>query len=39
MSDDEAFIRAFVAAPGDGAPRLIYADSTAEIEGIWTAIC
>jgi len=26
MSDDEAFIRAIVANPGDDAPRLIYAD-------------
>jgi uncharacterized protein (TIGR02996 family) len=26
MSDDEAFIRAIVDAPGDDAPRLIYAD-------------
>lgn len=25
-SDDEAFIRAIVAAPGDDAPRLVYAD-------------
>jgi uncharacterized protein (TIGR02996 family) len=26
VTDDEAFIRAIVAAPGDGAPRLVYAD-------------
>ena len=26
MSDDEAFIRAIVATPGDEAPRLVYAD-------------
>jgi uncharacterized protein (TIGR02996 family) len=26
MNDDEAFIRAIVAAPGDDAPRLVYAD-------------
>ena len=26
MTDDEAFIRAVVAAPGDEAPRLVYAD-------------
>jgi uncharacterized protein (TIGR02996 family) len=26
MTDDEAFIRAIVAAPGDDAPRLVYAD-------------
>ena len=26
MTDDEAFIRAIVDAPGDDAPRLIYAD-------------
>ena len=26
MSEDEAFIRAIVAAPGDDAPRLVYAD-------------
>ena len=26
MTDDEAFIRAIVAAPGDGATRLVYAD-------------
>jgi uncharacterized protein (TIGR02996 family) len=26
MNDDEAFIRAIVAAPGDEAPRLVYAD-------------
>lgn len=26
MSDEEAFIRAIVSAPGDDAPRLIYAD-------------
>src|SRR5215210_6031383 len=26
MTDDEAFIRAIVDAPGDEAPRLVYAD-------------
>ena len=26
MTDDEAFIRAIVAAPADDAPRLVYAD-------------
>jgi uncharacterized protein (TIGR02996 family) len=26
VTDDEAFIRAIVDAPGDDAPRLIYAD-------------
>src|SRR5947209_7449161 len=26
LSDDESFIRAIVAAPGDDAPRLVYAD-------------
>jgi uncharacterized protein (TIGR02996 family) len=26
MTDDEAFVRAIVAAPADDAPRLVYAD-------------
>src|SRR5436309_530177 len=26
MTDDEAFVRAIVAAPGDDLPRLVYAD-------------